>query len=425
MQSAIRGLFLADTSHYYPEDRSISESLRLGTRLAAELTGAGRSDHDGRSARHRPRRHAAALGPAAGIDAEAAGGRAAAPASLPGWLYTGKAQLKRQVAQRVTLDIAKLPYNDELLGLDRAERSAGRSIVLCSASDEKFVSQVADHLGLFDEVIASDGVTNVSAERKAAILVERFGAKGFDYAGNSRDDVPVWAQARRAVLVVARARRAQRGRARRHDRARVRAGAGRPAQLGRARCACTSGSKNLLVFLPLLGVAPHRGGRAGPQRAARLLRVRAVRLVGLRAERPDGPRERPPSTRASACARSRRQRCRRRRGLWVCAALLLGGALDRLAGRPGVHGLARHLPLADPALHVPAEAQDPGRCPDARRPLHPAHPRRRRGGRHLARLLAARVLAVPVPEPRLREALFRARGAAARKAAMARRGATT
>jgi len=39
MQSAIRGLFLADTSHYYPEDRSISESLRLGTRLA-ELTGA-------------------------------------------------------------------------------------------------------------------------------------------------------------------------------------------------------------------------------------------------------------------------------------------------------------------------------------------------------------------------------------------------
>ena len=39
MQSAIRGLFLADTSHYYPEDRSISESLRLGTCLA-ELTGA-------------------------------------------------------------------------------------------------------------------------------------------------------------------------------------------------------------------------------------------------------------------------------------------------------------------------------------------------------------------------------------------------
>ena len=34
MASALDGLFLADTSHYYPEDRSISESLRIGERLA-------------------------------------------------------------------------------------------------------------------------------------------------------------------------------------------------------------------------------------------------------------------------------------------------------------------------------------------------------------------------------------------------------
>lgn len=33
-RSAVRGLVLADTSHYYPEDRSISESLRLGRELA-------------------------------------------------------------------------------------------------------------------------------------------------------------------------------------------------------------------------------------------------------------------------------------------------------------------------------------------------------------------------------------------------------
>ncbi len=34
MQSKVSGLFLADTSHYYPEDRSISESMRLGRELA-------------------------------------------------------------------------------------------------------------------------------------------------------------------------------------------------------------------------------------------------------------------------------------------------------------------------------------------------------------------------------------------------------
>ena len=35
MRSKLEGLFLADTSHYYPEDRSISESLRLGQSLGA------------------------------------------------------------------------------------------------------------------------------------------------------------------------------------------------------------------------------------------------------------------------------------------------------------------------------------------------------------------------------------------------------
>ena len=38
MASAIEGLFMADTSHYYPEDRSISESLRLGAQLAARAS---------------------------------------------------------------------------------------------------------------------------------------------------------------------------------------------------------------------------------------------------------------------------------------------------------------------------------------------------------------------------------------------------
>lgn len=34
MQSSVHGLFMADTSHYYPEDRSICESMALGKRLA-------------------------------------------------------------------------------------------------------------------------------------------------------------------------------------------------------------------------------------------------------------------------------------------------------------------------------------------------------------------------------------------------------
>ncbi len=37
MQTSIQGLFMADTSYYYPEDRSISESIRIGKELANKL----------------------------------------------------------------------------------------------------------------------------------------------------------------------------------------------------------------------------------------------------------------------------------------------------------------------------------------------------------------------------------------------------
>ena len=35
MRSALAGLYMADTSYYYPEDRSISESVGVGRKLAA------------------------------------------------------------------------------------------------------------------------------------------------------------------------------------------------------------------------------------------------------------------------------------------------------------------------------------------------------------------------------------------------------
>ena len=41
MQTEIRGFLMADTAYYYPEDRSISESIRVGRQLAdAAVAGA-------------------------------------------------------------------------------------------------------------------------------------------------------------------------------------------------------------------------------------------------------------------------------------------------------------------------------------------------------------------------------------------------
>ena len=119
----------------------------------------------------------------------------------PFWLSRGRAGFKREVARRVVLEASSLPYNERLVEFLRAEKSRGRRLVLVTASDVRWAEQVAAHLELFDEVMGSDGTTNLEGETKARALVERFGDRGFDYAGNGPADLPVWKKARRAIAV--------------------------------------------------------------------------------------------------------------------------------------------------------------------------------------------------------------------------------
>jgi 4-hydroxybenzoate polyprenyltransferase len=121
--------------------------------------------------------------------------------ALPVWLLGGRAHLKEQLAKRARLDPAVLPYEEVLLDLLRRERDAGRHIVLATASDARIAEAVARHLGLFGEILASDGRRNLKAHEKASRLAERFGERGFDYIGNGAADVPVWSRARTAYVL--------------------------------------------------------------------------------------------------------------------------------------------------------------------------------------------------------------------------------
>ena len=85
---------------------------------------------------------------------------------FPEWLLRGKAHLKRKIAERVKLDASVLPYRDDMLDIIRRAREQGRRVVLATASDELLATSVAQHLGLFDHVIASDGTSNMSGGRK-------------------------------------------------------------------------------------------------------------------------------------------------------------------------------------------------------------------------------------------------------------------
>lgn len=118
-----------------------------------------------------------------------------------GWLIQGKARLKSRVAAASQLDVIHLPYRPQVLAYLQTAHNEGRPVVLASAADERIARQIADRLGLFDQVLASDGELNLAGERKRERLVAEFGEQGFDYLGNARPDLVVWRSAHAAVLV--------------------------------------------------------------------------------------------------------------------------------------------------------------------------------------------------------------------------------
>jgi 4-hydroxybenzoate polyprenyltransferase/phosphoserine phosphatase len=173
---------------------------------------------------------------------------------VPFWLCSGKARLKQELAKGLCLDWETMPYTPELLEYLREAKAAGRQLVLVSACDRSIAEAIAQHLGLFSEVLASDGETNLKGAAKAAALSERFGLGGFDYAGNERADVPVWAAARERLVVNAPPRLLRRLE---QPSERLQVIAPRPSRLRAVFRAlrCHQWSKNLLVFLPV--VAAH------------------------------------------------------------------------------------------------------------------------------------------------------------------------
>jgi apolipoprotein N-acyltransferase len=117
------------------------------------------------------------------------------------WTTRGRAFLKKKLAARVTIDPATLPFNEQFLAFLREQKRAGRRLILATASDREMAMPVASHVGLFDEVLGSDGKTNLRGANKLKVLTEQFGECGFDYAGNSAPDLGVWRGAREAIVV--------------------------------------------------------------------------------------------------------------------------------------------------------------------------------------------------------------------------------
>ena len=136
-----------------------------------------------------------------GVDATAIKSRPSLLLVFPFWLLRGKAYLKRKRAEWFKVNVAALPYRSDVLSFLVREKAAGRKIVLTTASAMSLVQLIAQHIGVFDDVIASDGELNLKGAVKEKILEDRYGRKGFDYLGDSAADLAVWESAKAALLV--------------------------------------------------------------------------------------------------------------------------------------------------------------------------------------------------------------------------------
>jgi phosphoserine phosphatase len=119
---------------------------------------------------------------------------------IPLLLLEGKAKFKEELAMKVKLPVEILPYNTEVVDFLRNIKQQQRQIVLATATHRIYADQVANHLGLFDRVIATENGFNLSSHAKRDRLIEEFGEKGFDYIGNSHADIAVWSVADEAYL---------------------------------------------------------------------------------------------------------------------------------------------------------------------------------------------------------------------------------
>jgi 4-hydroxybenzoate polyprenyltransferase len=120
---------------------------------------------------------------------------------LPIWLLKGKSVFKEKVVERVIPNPEDLPYNKEIIEYLNLQKEDGRKLILITASHQRIAARIGESLEIFDEVIGSDLNRNTKGKSKQKYLVDRYGEKGFDYAGDSKADLYVWKSARKGIIV--------------------------------------------------------------------------------------------------------------------------------------------------------------------------------------------------------------------------------
>jgi 4-hydroxybenzoate polyprenyltransferase/phosphoserine phosphatase len=120
------------------------------------------------------------------------------------WLLRGRSYCKGRVAAMAATPPNTWPIRAEILDRIADDRALGRTIVLATAAHCCVAKPLADHLGCFDAVIASDDSINLKSQRKAVAIAQMAANEGwvaYSYAGDCAADLPVWQEANEIVVV--------------------------------------------------------------------------------------------------------------------------------------------------------------------------------------------------------------------------------
>lgn len=101
-------------------------------------------------------------------------------------------RVKAALADRVDIDPATLPYNADVLALIQKAKKEGRRVVLATATHEHVAHKIAQHLGIFDAVLATTDTHNCKGAKKLAEMQDFAKGQPFDYVGDSRADLKIF-----------------------------------------------------------------------------------------------------------------------------------------------------------------------------------------------------------------------------------------
>ena len=109
-----------------------------------------------------------------------------------------KAKAKDFISKNTKIVCDTLPYDNLVIDIIANYRAKGFQILLATGASKECALPIAKHLGLFDNVIATDGNKNNVGGEKLEAIRKTIG-DDFIYLADSKKDLPIWLHCKKAI----------------------------------------------------------------------------------------------------------------------------------------------------------------------------------------------------------------------------------